>query len=56
MITTEPRVLEIRFSLQVLWNISVFLEQIMLADQGFIYSKPLIYKHKRNSFSFSRGP
>ena len=32
---TEPMVLEIRFDIQVLWITSMFLEQIMLANQSF---------------------
>ena len=35
MITTEPTVLEILFDMRVLWVASMFLEQIMLANQGF---------------------
>ena len=35
MITTEPVVTEIHFDTQVLWIISVFLEWVMLANQGF---------------------
>ena len=35
MTTTEPMVLEIHFDIQVLWITSMFLEQIMLANQGF---------------------
>ena len=35
MITTEPVVTEIHFDTQVLWITSVFLEWVMLANQGF---------------------
>ena len=35
MITTEPMVVEIHFDTQVLPITSMFLEQIMLANQGF---------------------
>ena len=35
MITTDPMVLELRFDIRVLWITSMFLERIMLANQGF---------------------
>ena len=34
MITTEPLVLEIHFDIQALWITSMFLEHIMLSNQG----------------------
>ena len=38
MITTEPMVLEIHFDIQVLGIISMFLEIIMLSNQGLLYT------------------
>ena len=35
MITTEPMVLEFHFDIQVLWITGMFVEWIMLANQGF---------------------
>ena len=35
MITTKPAVLEIHLDIQVFWITSMFLEQIMLSNQGF---------------------
>ena len=49
MITTEPMVLEICFDTQVLWITSVFLEWIMLANQGFtVYINAVINFRKFN--------
>lgn len=37
MITTEPMVPDIRFAIQGLWMTSIFLERIILANQGDMY-------------------
>ena len=37
MITTEPMVLELYFDIQVPWVTSMFLEEIMLTNQGFTW-------------------
>ena len=42
MTATEPMVLEIRFDMQVLWIASMFLEEIMLANQGFTVALSLM--------------